>query len=57
MGATHYLGHEEKRRCGDYKVTVNQVAKVDTHSLPKIDGILSSFGGGMSFTTLNLSHT
>ncbi len=44
------------RICGDYKVTINQAAKVDTYPLPKIDNLLASLGGGKSFTKLDLAH-
>ena len=44
------------RLCGDYKVTVNRVAKVDKYSLPRIEDILSTLSGGKSFTQLDLAH-
>lgn len=44
------------RLCGDYKVTVNRVAKVEKYPLPRIDDILSSLSGGKSFSKLDLAH-
>ena len=44
------------RICGDYKVTVNQAAQVDTYPLPRIDDLLASLGRGKSFTKLDLAH-
>ena len=44
------------RICGDYKVTINQAAKVDKYPLPKIDEIFASLSGGKTFTKLDLSH-
>ena len=44
------------RICGDYKVTVNQAAKLDTYPLPKIDDLLASLGAGKSFSKLDLAH-
>ena len=34
------------RVCGDYKFTVNQVAKLDTFLLPKIEDLLAAHSGG-----------
>lgn len=42
--------------CGDYKVTVNCAAKVETYPLPKIDDLLASLGSGKVFTKLDLAH-
>ena len=44
------------RLCGDYKVTVNQVAKRDTFPLPRIEDIFASLEGGKSFSKLDLAH-
>ena len=43
------------RICGDYKVTINQAAKVDTYPLPRIED-LASLGRGKLFTKLDLAH-
>ena len=45
------------RICGDYKVTVNRVAKLDKYPLSLIDDdLFASLAGGKRFTTLDLSH-
>ena len=44
------------RICGDYKVTVNQEAKVDSYPLPQIDDLLAKLSGGTKFTKLDMSH-
>ena len=44
------------RICGDYKVTVNRVAKVDSYPLPRIDDLFASLAGGKLFSKLDLAH-
>ena len=44
------------RVCGDYKVTVNRAAKLDTYPLPRIDALFASLAGGITFTKLDLAH-
>ena len=44
------------RICGDFKLTINQAAKVDTYPLPRIDDIFSRLASGKHFTTLDLVH-
>ena len=44
------------RICGDYKVTVNQAAKLDTYPLPRADDLFASLADGKTFTTLDLAH-
>ena len=41
--------------CGDYKVTVNQAATVDTYPLPLIDDLFSSLAGGTNFSKPDLA--
>ena len=43
--------------CGDYKVTVNQAAKLDKYPLPWIDDIFASLEGGKIFSKLDLAHS
>ena len=40
--------------CGEYKITVNKVAKSDSYTLPCIDDLFVSLSGGNSFTKLDL---
>ena len=44
------------RICGDYKVTVNKVAKVDTYPLPRIEDLFASLAGGKLFSKIDLAH-
>ena len=45
------------RLCGgDYKVTVNQATETDTYPLPRIEDLLTSLAGGISFSKLDLAH-
>ena len=42
--------------CGDYKVTINAVAKLETYPLPKIEDLFTALSGGTVFSKLDLSH-
>lgn len=44
------------RICGDYKLTVNQVAVTDAYPLPHIEDILSSIGKAKVFSKLDLAN-
>ena len=44
------------RICGDYKMTVNLAAMVETHPLPRVEDLLSSIGNGKVFTKLDLAN-
>ncbi len=44
------------RICGDYKLTVNQVSKLDKYPIPKIEDLFASLAGGQKFTKLDLSQ-
>ena len=44
------------RICGDYKLTVNRAAKVDTYPLPRIEDLFTSLAGGKTFSKLDLAH-
>ena len=43
------------RICGDFKVTVNQVLKLDKYPIPKID-LFPQLAGGKRFTKLDRSQ-
>lgn len=43
------------RICGDYKVTVNRVSKLDQYPIPKTEDIFAEKGSGSTFTKLDLS--
>ena len=42
--------------CGDYKVTINQAAKLDKYPIPRIKDLFASLSGGQKFSKLDLSH-
>ena len=44
------------RICGDYKVTLNRVAVVESYPLPRIDDLVGSLAGGQLFSKLDLAH-
>ena len=44
------------RICGNYKLTVNKIAKTDVHPLPKIDELFVALTGGKAFSKLDLSQ-
>lgn len=44
------------RICGDYKLTVNRVAKTEVYPIPKIKEMFASLAGGKKFSKLDLSH-
>ena len=44
------------RICGDYKVTVNAVSKLDNYPIPKTDDLLAELGGGKYFSKLDLTQ-
>ena len=44
------------RICGDYKVTVNKAAPVDTYPIPNTIDQLATLAGGEKFTKLDLSQ-
>ena len=44
------------RVCGDYKLTVNQAAKLDPYPLPRIEDLFARLAGGKRFTKLDIAH-
>ena len=44
------------RICGDYKVTVNPAAKIDSYPIPKIDDLFTKIAGAKIFSKLDLAH-
>ena len=49
-------GDGRVRICGDYKVTVNRLAKLDKYPIPRIEELFASLAGGKAFTKLDLLH-
>ncbi|XP_061564077.1 uncharacterized protein K02A2.6-like [Cololabis saira] len=44
------------RICGDYKLTVNRVSKLEKYPIPKVEDLFASLSGGQKFTKLDMSH-
>ena len=44
------------RICGDYKITINKVAKIDSYPIPRIEYIYAQLAGGKIFITIDLSN-
>ena len=44
------------RICGDFKLTVNKVSKLDRYPIPWIEDLFSKLSGGQRFTKLDLSQ-
>lgn len=44
------------RICGDYKLTVNRVSKLEQYPIPKIEDLFAILAGGERFTKLDMSH-
>ena len=44
------------RICGDFKVTVNQVSRLDHYPIPHVEDLLSKLSGGQYFTKLDMSQ-
>lgn len=44
------------RICGDFRVTVNPVSKLDTYPIPKVEDLFATLKRGKSYTKLDLSQ-
>ena len=44
------------RLCGDFKLTVNKVSKLDKYPIPKIEDLFAQLAGGKSFSKLDMSQ-
>ena len=44
------------RICGDFKQTVNPVARLDRYPIPKVDDLFATLANGVVFSKLDLSH-
>lgn len=44
------------RICGNYKLTVNKILKVEQYPIPTFEDMMQEMQGGISYTKLDLSH-
>ena len=44
------------RVCGDYKLTANKAAIVDSYPMPRVEDLFASLAGGQAFSKLDLAH-
>ena len=44
------------RICGDFKQTINPIAKLDHYPIPRVEDLFAKLSGGKSFTKLDLSQ-
>lgn len=44
------------RICGDYKLTVSLVSKLEQYPIPKLEDLFEKLSGGEKFSKLDLSH-
>lgn len=44
------------RLCGDYKLTVNRVSKIEQYPIPRIEDLFANLSGGEKFSKLDMSH-
>lgn len=42
--------------CGDFKLTINQIAKPDQYPIPCLEDLFSTLAGGKTFTKLDMSQ-
>ena len=49
-------GDGSLRLCGDYKLTVNKAALVDTYPIPTVHELFSNLAGGVIFSKLDMSQ-
>ena len=48
--------NDKIRLCGDYKLTVNRAARLDTYPIPSLDDLFSGLAGGKIFSKLDMSQ-
>ena len=44
------------RICGDYRLTINKAAKVDSYPIPRVEDLFASLAGGKTFSKLDVAH-
>ena len=44
------------RICCDYKVTINNLSKLESYPIPKVEDLFTALSGGKTFSKLDLSH-
>ena len=48
--------HKSVRICGDFRMTVNPVSKLNRYPLPKVEDLFATLAGGRVFTKLDLTQ-
>lgn len=48
--------NDKIRLCGDYKLTVNRAARLDTYPIPSLDDLFSGLAEGQVFSKLDMSQ-
>ena len=44
------------RICGDSRLTVNRVSKLDSYPLPRVENLFAAMAGGKQYAKLDLQH-
>jgi len=44
------------RICGDFKLTLNRVPRLDRYPIPKVEDLFAKMSGGKTFSKLDMSQ-
>ena len=48
--------HKSVRVCGDFRMTVNPISKLNRYPIPKVEDLFAKLAKGKTFTKLDVSH-